>query len=56
MLTASDSLETLYADIEMLRAELRNCLAPDERRQIEREIAAAYDTLSNRRDKADDPQ
>jgi hypothetical protein len=56
MLTASVSLETLYADIEMLRTELRNCLDPEERRQIEREIAAAYDALSNRRDEPDDAQ
>jgi hypothetical protein len=55
MLTASDSLETLYADIDMLRAELRNCLDPEERRQIELELVAAYDALPKRGNKAGDP-
>jgi len=49
MLTTPDSIETLYADIDMLRAELRNCLDRDERRQIEAELAAARDALSAHR-------
>jgi hypothetical protein len=56
MLTASDSIETLYADINMLRAELSNCLDPEERRQIELELVATYDALSKRGNNAGDAQ
>jgi hypothetical protein len=56
MSTTSDSIETIYADIDMLRAELRNCLDRDERRQIEAELAAARAALSNHRGVGDDAQ
>jgi hypothetical protein len=56
MLTTSDSIETIYADIDMLRAELRNCLDRDERRQIEAEFAAARTALSTHRYVGDELQ
>ena len=56
MLTTPDSIETLYVDIDMLRAELRNCLDHDERRQIEAELAAARDALSTHRGVDDELQ
>jgi hypothetical protein len=56
MLTTSDPIETLYADIDMLRAELRNCLDRDERRQIEAELAAAHEVLSTGRNGSNDDQ